>query len=327
MISQDDLQIPSTLRPKLQNLDTPVKAAMIRSSQVLTIPPSSSTTTGPSPSTPTSSPTKSKFKGTHKEKKVNKFQTEKYGGTKSSHAPNPFMFNRSGGGSGKTTPKKGGLRRTQSSGSLDGSPRGTLGTPYSQMPPGNPSESSYNLGLGNGQEAALKFMFPSLGGDGEEELVPPPTLAQLQNGYVPPVGHVRGSSFDSGMGSRSDLNLAKNGSQSTVYLNGTGTGSSWGIGTSSGSDSLRGTGNSTVGMSHGNRSRPRVGSGSHGQAVLVKDRPVGSKEKEEGKYGTVRERDWTPAKFSTMLAQTKSIDLEVERLKKLRIMLRNEAAS
>ena len=34
---QDDLQIPETLRPKLQNLDTPVKAAMVRSSNMLTL--------------------------------------------------------------------------------------------------------------------------------------------------------------------------------------------------------------------------------------------------------------------------------------------------
>ena len=34
---QEDLQIPETLRPKLQNLDTPVKAAMVRSSNILTL--------------------------------------------------------------------------------------------------------------------------------------------------------------------------------------------------------------------------------------------------------------------------------------------------
>jgi hypothetical protein len=36
-IGQDDLQIPETLRPKLQNLDPPVKAAMVRSSNMLTL--------------------------------------------------------------------------------------------------------------------------------------------------------------------------------------------------------------------------------------------------------------------------------------------------
>lgn len=227
------------------------------------------------------------------------------------------MFNKNGGNSGKTTPKKSGIRRAQSSGSLDGSPHGTLGTPYTQMPVGTPNGSSYNLALGAGQESALKFMFPSLDGDDSEDvLVPPPTLAQLQDGYVPPLpGHVRGSSFDSGM------------NKSTVYLNKTGTGSSWGVGTSNGSASGFGTGSSGVGMTHGNSSRPRVGSGSHGQAILVKDKA--SQKDKDGKYNTVRdrERDWTAARFSAMLSQTKSIDLEVERIKKLRIMLRNEAAS
>lgn len=37
---QDDLQIPPTLRPKLANMDATVKAAMLKSSQVLTVNPS-----------------------------------------------------------------------------------------------------------------------------------------------------------------------------------------------------------------------------------------------------------------------------------------------
>lgn len=329
---QDDLQIPSNLRPKLQGLETPVKAAMLRSSQVLTIPPPSSKS--PTIASPTS-PTKSKFgKGTQKEKKskdANKYKTENFGREESKHAPNPFMFKGNGGNSGKSTPKKG-LRRTQSGGSLNNSPTGTLGTPYTQMPVGTPNGSSYNLALDPGQEHALKFMFPSLGD--EDELVPPPTLAQLQNGFVSPVGpvsgHVRGSSFDSGM-NKSEINLNMIKGKSTINLNGTGTGSSWGIGTSNGSAifSVAGSGGgNSVGMSHANSSRPRVGSGPQGQTVLVKDR-ASTKDKDPAKYGTVREkeRDWTAARFSAMLAQTKSVDLEVERLKKLRIMLRNEAAS
>jgi len=81
-------------------------------------------------------------------------------------------------------------------------------------------------------------------------------------------------------------------------------------------------------MGLGNHSRPRVGSGSHGQAILVKDRASREKENED-KFNALKERDrdWTPGNFSTMLSQTKSIELEVPKLKKLRIMLRNEAAS
>ncbi|KAG6334491.1 hypothetical protein ID866_4602 [Astraeus odoratus] len=46
----DELQIPSTLRPKLANMDATVKAAMLKSSHVLTTnpPPSGATTTRPS---------------------------------------------------------------------------------------------------------------------------------------------------------------------------------------------------------------------------------------------------------------------------------------
>jgi hypothetical protein len=298
--------------------------------------PAPSSNKSPTVSSPTS-PTKSKFgKGTQKEKKskdANKYKTENFGREESKHAPNPFMFKGNGGNSGKSTPKKG-LRRTQSSGSLDNSPRGTLGTPYAQMPVGTPNGSSYNLALGVGQEHALKFMFPSLEDDDADELVPPPTLAQLQNGFVPPVspvsGHVRGSSFDSGM-NKSEVNLNMIKGRSTINLNGTETGSTWDIGTSNGSAifSVAGSGGgNSVGMSHANSSRPRVGSGPHGQSILVKDR-VSTKDKDPAKNGTVREkeRDWTAARFSAMLAQTKSVDLEVERLKKLRIMLRNEAAS
>ncbi|KAG8860795.1 hypothetical protein FRB91_000582 [Serendipita sp. 411] len=330
----DDLQIPNTLRPKLKGLETPVKAAMLRSSQVLTIPPPSG---APQlPSEPSSSPTKSKFgkdkektqKGAKKEK--DKFKTENFSESKQ-HAPNPFMFNRNGNGSGKSTPKKG-LRRTQSGGSLGDTP---VGIPYSQMSPGG-NGSSYNLGLGAGQEQALQFMFPSLedpfARPESPPLMPPPNIAQLQNGYG---GHLRGNSFDSGSGlGRPSSLLDKSlnlGSQSTLYLHGTG--SSSGLGTSNGSGSASGSRNGAGGwgspsgglsMGLGNQSRPRVGSGANGQAILVKDRAAGSK---DAVPGTVREREWTPGRFSTMLSQTKSIDLEVERLKKLRIMLRNEAAS
>ncbi|KAG9315233.1 hypothetical protein JVU11DRAFT_4367 [Chiua virens] len=45
----DDLQIPPTLRPKLANMDATVKAAMLKSSQVLTANPS---TTAGAPTTP-----------------------------------------------------------------------------------------------------------------------------------------------------------------------------------------------------------------------------------------------------------------------------------
>lgn len=38
IVQQDDLQIPTTLRPKLATLESPVKAAMLRSSHVLTSP-------------------------------------------------------------------------------------------------------------------------------------------------------------------------------------------------------------------------------------------------------------------------------------------------
>jgi hypothetical protein len=307
---------------------------MLRSSQVLTIPPpSTSSVIPPSPGELSSSPTKSKF-GKDKEKKAgkekDKFRTENYSNASpTKHAPNPFRFNQNGGNSGKTTPKKGGLRRTQSSGSLDDSPKGT---PYSQMPPGG--GSPYNLKLGTGQEQALQFMFPSLDKDpfsrsDSPPLMPPPNLALLQNGFV---GHVRGSSFDSGTGQTAHL-----GSQSTLYLHGNG---SSGAGTSRGSasggsgnrtNSWVGTGSSAghgIGMGLGNHSRPRVGSGSHGQAILIKDRAARDKENED-KFNALkeRERDWTPGKFSTMLSQTKSTELEVPKLKKLRIMLRNEAAS
>lgn len=195
--------------------------------------------------------------------------------------------------------------------------------------------SPYNLKLGTGQEQALQFMFPSLDNDpfsraDSPPLMPPPTLAQLQNGYV---GHVRGSSFDSSSGT------AVLGSQSTLYLHGNG--SSSGPGTSRGSasggsgnglKSWVGTGSSAghgVGMALGNNSRPRVGSGANGQAVLVKDRLAAKEKEKEDRFATLREREreWTPGRFSTMLAQTKSTELVVERLKKLRIMLRNEAAS
>ncbi|KIM33287.1 hypothetical protein M408DRAFT_326062 [Serendipita vermifera MAFF 305830] len=326
----DDLQIPPTLRPKLQGLDGPVKAAMIRSSHVLTIPPPSSAPVHPSASSVfATSPTKSKF-GKDKDKKAgkdkDKFGTENFSSASpTKHAPNPFMFNRNGGNSGRTTPKKGGIRRTQSSGSLDNSPQGTLGTPYSQMPPGG--GSPYNAKLGKGQEEALQFMFPSLENDpfsrsDSPPLMPPPTLAELQSGGY--VGHLRSSSFDSNSGPG-----RLGASQSTLYLhgNGSGLGTSRGSasgGSGTGQKSWMGTG-SSVGMTHGNQSRPRVGSGANGQAILVK-----SKEKEkEDKFATLkeRERDWTPARFSAMLSQTKSTELEVERLKKLRIMLRNEAAS
>ena len=308
---------------------------------MLTIPPASNAPSLPSASSVFStSPTKSKF-GKDKEKKSgkekDKFATENFSNpSPTKHAPNPFMFNRNGGNSGKTTPKKGGVRRTQSSGSLDNSPHGTLGTPYSQMPPGGSSGSPYNLKLGTGQEQALQFMFPSLDSDPfsrpeSPPLMPPPTLAQLQNGFV---GHVRGSSFDSNSGLRAQLGA----SQSTLYLHGNG--SSSGHGTSRGSasggsgnglKSWTGTGSSAghgVGMTLGNYSRPRVGSGANGQAVLVKDRLAAKEKEKEDKFATLKERekDWTPAKFSTMLSQTKSTELEVERLKKLRIMLRNEAA-
>ncbi|CAG7849173.1 SubName: Full=Uncharacterized protein {ECO:0000313/EMBL:CCA68783.1} [Serendipita indica DSM 11827] len=330
----DDLQIPSTLRPKLEGLDTPVKAAMLKSSHVLTIPPPSGVPQLPSEGSV--SPTKSKFgkdkektkdKKTWKEK--DKFKTENFSESKQ-HAPNPFMFNRNGGASGKNTPKKG-VRRTQSSGSLGDSPRGI---PYSQMSPGG-NGSSYQLGLGVGQEQALKYMFPSLEDDpfsraDSPPLMPPPTLAQLQDGYV---GHVRGSSFDSSLGiprPSSAQGDPKSASRTSLYFHGTG--SSSGIGTSNGSGGSRnGTGNwnsggtvSGLSMGLGNQSRPRVGSGSHGQAILVKDRTTSQKDL---KNATVKERDWTPGRFSVMLSQTKSTELEVERLKKLRIMLRNEAAA
>ena len=309
-----------------------MKAAMLRSSHVLTIPPpSTSSIVLPSSLELSSSPTKSKF-GKEKEKKAGKekeiFKTENYSNASpTKRAPSPFIFNRNGGNSGKTTPKKGGIRRTQSNGSLDDSPKGI---PYSQMPPGG--GSPYNLKLGTGQEQALQFMFPSLDDDpfprsDSPPLMPPPTLAQLQNGYT---GHVRSSSFDSGMG------IGRLGSQSTLYLHGNG--SSSGPGTSRGSasggsgngpKSWIGTGSSHgVGMNLGNHSRPRVGSGSNGQAILLKDRVTKEKGNED-KFSTLKERDreWTPTKFSTMLSQTKSIELDVAKLKKLRIMLRNEAAS
>lgn len=51
----DELQIPSTLRPKLVNMDASVKAAMIKSSRVLTTKPpvgASATTVSAQPSTP-----------------------------------------------------------------------------------------------------------------------------------------------------------------------------------------------------------------------------------------------------------------------------------
>ncbi|KAG8798763.1 hypothetical protein FRC17_007334, partial [Serendipita sp. 399] len=261
----DDLQIPNTLRPKLQGLETPVKAAMLRSSQVLTIPPPANVPQ--LPLEPSASPTKSKFgkdkektnKGTKREK--DKFKTENLSESKQ-HPPNPFMFNRNGNASGKSTPKKG-LRRTQSSGSLGDSP---VGIPYSQMSPGK-NGSSYNLGLGVGQEQALKFMFPSLedpfSRPDSPPLIPPPNIAQLQNGSG---GHLRGNSFDSGSGLGRPF-----GSQSTLYLHGTGSSSA--LGTSNGSGSASGWGSTSggVGMGLGNQSRPRVGSGSHGQAILVKD--------------------------------------------------------
>lgn len=46
---QDDLQIPPTLRPKLANIDATVKAAMLKSSQAMTVNP---TTAAAAPSTP-----------------------------------------------------------------------------------------------------------------------------------------------------------------------------------------------------------------------------------------------------------------------------------
>jgi hypothetical protein len=39
MISQDELEIPSNLRPKLAGMDSTVKAAMLKSSQVITLNP------------------------------------------------------------------------------------------------------------------------------------------------------------------------------------------------------------------------------------------------------------------------------------------------
>ncbi|KAL4066928.1 armadillo-type protein [Scleroderma yunnanense] len=48
----DELQIPSTLRPKLVNMDATVKAAMLKSSRVLTTNPPVSATTAAQPSTP-----------------------------------------------------------------------------------------------------------------------------------------------------------------------------------------------------------------------------------------------------------------------------------
>jgi hypothetical protein len=305
----------------------PVKAAMLRSSHVLTLP-------GPVTSADAeTSPTKSKF-GKEKEKtkdkktlrEKDKFKTENFSQPESKHPVNPFMPSRNGTPK-KGTPKKGPLRRTQSSGSLGDSPRGT---PYSQMKPGNGSQ--YNLGLGDGQESAIRYMFPSLQDDpfarpDSPPLMPPPTLAQLQGGFV---SHVRGSSFDSASavprpgsagGSPRAVKLS---SGSPIFQHGNGSSSQ--MGTTNGSQS----GSSGVGsgrgapMTHGNGSRVRVGSGSYGQAILVKDRSAAN---QDTKYGTVKERDWTPAKFSSMLAQTKAIDLEVERLKKLRIMLRNESAT
>lgn len=48
----DELQIPPTLRPKLTNMDTSVKAAMLKSSRVLTTNPPLSATPAAQPSTP-----------------------------------------------------------------------------------------------------------------------------------------------------------------------------------------------------------------------------------------------------------------------------------
>ncbi|KAI5983410.1 armadillo-type protein [Pisolithus albus] len=48
----DELQIPPTLRPKLTNMDTSVKAAMLKSSRVLTTNPPVSATPAAQPSTP-----------------------------------------------------------------------------------------------------------------------------------------------------------------------------------------------------------------------------------------------------------------------------------
>lgn len=333
---QDDLQIPSSLRPKLANLDTPVKVAMIRSSQVLTLPPPAATTTALPPS-----PTKSTRQLKEKEKDKKKDKSVRT--PKTSHAPNPFMFN-------KGTPTKG-LRKTRSSGSLGDSPRGI---PYSQMPANN---SAYNLNLGPEETAAMKFMFPSLEDSDPRSdsppLLPPPTLAELQDGVSNPPsangrgsgssGHVRGSSFDSSspratlrLGGKSNEStmqsnvpgFLKIASRSTVYLEGS---SSW-MGTSNGSGSgtWNRTGSATgtgLSMGLGNRSRPRVGSGAKGQSILVKDRTVERERKDTEKSIQNKERDWTPDKFNAMLSQTKVTDFDTERLKKLRIMLRNETTT
>ena len=48
---QDDLQIPPTLRPKLANMNATVKAAMLKSSQVMTVNPSTAATAPPTPRT------------------------------------------------------------------------------------------------------------------------------------------------------------------------------------------------------------------------------------------------------------------------------------
>lgn len=320
---------------------------MVRSNQVLTLPPPAATTTELPPS-----PTKSTRYGTMKEKekdkdkKKDKFKTEGARTPKSSHAPNPFMFNR-GNASNKGTPKKG-LRRTQSSGSLNDSPRGI---PYSQMPANN---SAYNLNLGPSEAPAMQFMFPSLEDSDPRSdsppLLPPPNLAQLQDGVVSnspygqdggSSGHVRGTSFDSssprptirlGGGSKDSTlqfnaqGMSKIGSRSTVYLEGTGSSR---MGTSNGSGSPSGTGAMTgLSMGLGNRSRPRVGSGPKGQSIIVKDHTVRERKETEKSIGPQnKERDWTPDKFNALLSQTKVTEIETERLKKLRIMLRNESTT
>jgi hypothetical protein len=103
-----------------------------------------------------------------------------------------------------------------------------------------------------------------------------------------------------------------------------GTSNGSGSGTWNRTGSATGTG---LSMGLGNRSRPRVGSGAKGQSILVKDRTVERERKDTEKSIQNKERDWTPDKFNAMLSQTKVTDFDTERLKKLRIMLRNETTT
>ena len=62
---------------------------------------------------------------------------------------------------------------------------------------------------------------------------------------------------------------------------------------------------------------------------LLKQKPKASGDKDKGSKDKEKEKwkDITPTRFCSMLTNTSSTQLEVEAIKKLRLMLRNESAA